>query len=613
MGSFAAKHWEDKAPHPTSSVGRAMRDFGVQRSADLSRVLALPRRKLDLKAVEDATLAFAKPGGSLTLRPIQSAALLEAEEAGGLVGAIGVGHGKTLILLLLPEALKVERAVLLVKPDLKAQLLERDVPFYEQHFDIPWDRIARDAEGRLGILSYAELSVPVRVAGIPKWWQWTAHVAGAIEDPLSRFRPDAILADEAHCLRRSESARGRAFRRWMNEHPETKFAALTGSLTNGSIKDCWPLVLPALRKNSPLPLNFNQLQAWADALDPPRGDRPSTNPGALWLLASPGGSDSDLATRSKKLEDQGIDSIQLVRDAFRQRLVETPGWVATDEASFGGSLYVRKLRPKVPRALADALRDLRSTWEIGGIEFAEAMHLAQAVRRVACGFYYKPRWPGGVVDQQYVDAKREWKKEVRDFLRGRNVPGMTTELNLLNAAASGRWKSSTFAAWNAVRKRWPSEGPPRDAVWLDDYLVKEALRWAREAKEGIIWFQDVALGEAVSRAGGFPYFGEGTDAGTTNPKESPIIVCSATTQGEGKNLQAWSRNLILRPSASAKVWEQVLGRTHRPGQEEDEVWFDVLMPVPEADDALEAALVGARHTQQTQGQRQRLLLATFVE
>lgn len=606
MGKFAAAKAEVSPPHPSSKVAVALRTAGVQNSSDLVRILALPRRRLDLANVLNVTDAFRADGGELSLRAVQSAALLEGEECGGLVGSIGVGHGKSLTALLMPEALKAERAVLLVPPELKRQLIERDIPFYSKHFEIPFSRIA-------GIISYSELSVPVRVRGIPKEWQWLCHVAVAVVHPLALLNPDALICDEVHRIRRRESARARAVYGWMDEHPTTKFVGLSGSLSKGSLRDYAHVARLALGKNSPLPLQFSQLAAWADALDPPRGDKPTLNPGALWLLCSPSGANVDagaLASMASGMDSESARSI--VRDGYRRRLVETPGWVSTPEQSFDGSLYIRRRRPKVPSALVKAIDDLRETWEIGDLQFSEAMHLSQALRRLACGFYYEPVWPNGQRDEEYVEAKKAWAKEVRDRLKWHPAPGMTTELSCRNAAAAGRWKSETFEAWEAVRKRFPSEGPPKRAVWLDDYLVRDALAWAKDAGEGLIWASDVALGEAVAKAGGFPYFGEGTDAGSTNPQKSPIVVCSAKTQGEGKNLQAWSRNYVLRPFAGADTWEQVLGRTHRPGQEADEVWFDVAIPIPEAGDAIENAIEVARALKEREGQDQKLLIATFV-
>lgn len=611
MGKFARKVYADEKPHPQTKVALAMRNAGVQRSSDLERVLALPRRVLDLEKVDDVTEAFRAPGGTLSLRPVQSAALLEAEEAEGLVGSIGVGWGKTLILLLLPEAMKAERAVLLVPNELKKQLLERDLPFYSKHFEIPLDRIARDSDGNLGILSYSELSVPVRVGGIPKWWQWTAHVAGALGAPLERFAPDLIVADEAHRLRRRESARTRTFLAYFKEHPETKFACLSGSLAQGSIRDYWTLATLALKKNVPMPLQFTQLVDWADALDPPKTERPPTNPGALWLFCEEAELDAGTLASKAFSDPEGARSV--VRDGYRRRLVETPGWVATSEQAFGGSLYFRKRRPKVPKVVLDALDKLRETWEVGGEEISEAMRLAQVARRLACGFYHKVVWPGGKVDQDYLDAKRAWKREVRERLKGRVILGMTTELNLVNAAISGRWDSQTWKAWKRVRDKWPASGPPTTAVWISDYLVKDAIAWAKDAGEGLIWFSDVPLGKAIAEAGGFPYYGEGTDAGETNPKESPIVVVSAFAQAEGKNLQAWSKNLVLRPSSNSKVWEQKMGRTHRPGQLSDEVWFDVEITSPESEEAIARAITVARNVKETQGLDQKILLANFVE
>lgn len=114
----------------------------VGESRDLRRVLALPRRPRP----DDATIASwafalkAELGRGETkcecvtkykrhccanLLPVQAWALTEARSVGGILGPIGVGHGKTLLDLLVSMVVPGCRtAVLLLPPNLKQQLLD---------------------------------------------------------------------------------------------------------------------------------------------------------------------------------------------------------------------------------------------------------------------------------------------------------------------------------------------------------------------------------------------------------------------------------------------------------------------------------------------------------
>ena len=121
----------------------------VTNSVEFMRINALPRRVLRFEEAEDVTPLFAKTG-ELKFRPIQSAMVIEAAKADGLFAPVGVGWGKTLAALALPEAFGSKNAVYLVKPDLKRQLEREAETFYGKHFNLPLDRIT--------IVSYSELS-----------------------------------------------------------------------------------------------------------------------------------------------------------------------------------------------------------------------------------------------------------------------------------------------------------------------------------------------------------------------------------------------------------------------------------------------------------------------
>ena len=73
---------------------------------------------------------------------------------------------------------------------------------------------------------------------------------------------------------------------------------------------------------------------------------------------------------------------------------------------------------------------------------------------------------------------------------------------------------------------------------------------------------------------GFPLYGAGSD----QPNDFVSIpACSLNVHREGANLQfGWHRNYIIEPPSSAAWWQQLMGRTHRNGQREGTVHFDVL-------------------------------------
>ena len=91
------------------------------------------------------------------------------------------------------------------------------------------------------------------------------------------------------------------------------------------------------------------------------------------------------------------------------------------------------------------------------------------------------------------------------------------------------------------------------------------LDWARDTARGpsIVWVPSPHLGEALAARNGLPWYGPDNDpSGAT----APTIMASARAHGVGKNLQHYARNLVLSPPSSAAVWEQLLGRTPRPGR-----------------------------------------------
>jgi hypothetical protein len=546
----------------------------VTNSVEFQRIFGLPRRALDFDSVEDVTPVFARPEGKLSFRPIQSAALIEASLADGLFAPIAVGAGKTLIALALPEAMDSEKTVLLVKPSLKKQLEREALEFYDKHFKLPLDRIT--------IVAYSELS--------------SAKHAGILDE----LQPDLIIADEAHALKNSTAARTKRFLRYAKNNPGCRYAFLSGTMTHRSVQDYAHLIELALRKNSPLPRGYRELKDWAGALDV----EPDyiMEPGVLRKFCT---------------------ASEHVRDGYRRRLVETRGVVATSKGAIGTSLVFRRQRPKVPKELASFIGHTRDSWALGEREFESAATMAAALKQLAHGFYYRWVWPDGVPDDEWLEARRNWNREVRQKL-ARATKGMDSPLLLARAAERYRvwdeelnregqrpdnaWDSCSWAAWKAVKDR---EDPPVEPVWLDDFIVDYAASWAKKLKgaRGIIWYSWQAVGERIATKHGLPLYGPGRDASEAT---EDVIVCSIRSQGTGKNLQRYSHNLFLSLPPNGSAVEQTVGRTHRPGQEADVVIVDWLAHTPELADAIDKVIQDAEYIERTTGQRQKVLYCTHI-
>lgn len=562
------------APHPNSSVAKAMRTHGVSESAELSRILAIKRRKLIIsdnevlrdygngpQGVEDLTPHFRRPGSTLSLWPLQNVVLHEIYEANGGLFLGSVGAGKSLPSLLSASVLDSKRCVLLVKPQLRNKLLTQDLPFYNKHFDLPLDRIH--------VVSYNELS--------------SAEKAGI----LNKLKPDLIVADECHCLALRNSARTRRFMRYFKENPGTRFVGLSGTISKRSILNYAHLLELALGKNSPLPNNFRVLEEWAEALDAGENPRPA---GAL-----------------QKLCETGED----VRSGYRRRLVETPGIVASVEGSIGTSLNITARKLHMPEKVRLELSKLYATWKIGEEELTDSMAMSRVARQIVSGFYYVWKWPEGKRDGEWIDARRGWHRSVREYLQHTSREGMDSPLLLARAAMSGKWACETWSPWDNVRDRPEPETLP---IWISEFLVADAIKWGKEHQKtnGLIFYEHDAIGQMIAKFGNFPIYGAGADASTSDPDREPVIVCSSRAQGEGKNLQRWSNMLLTAVPANGLAFEQIMGRCHRPGQEADEVNVELYLHCDEFKRAFETAVNDAMFIEATQGQKQKLIFATKV-
>jgi hypothetical protein len=138
------------------------------------------------------------------------------------------------------------------------------------------------------------------------------------------------------------------------------------------------------------------------------------------------------------------------------------------------------------------------------------------------------------------------------------------------------------------------------------------IGWMDEEK-GICWVEHVEYGRELAARTGIAYYqraglNEKKQLIDDHPKGTPLIA-SIASNAEGRNLQAWSTNLVTSPPTSGALWEQLLGRCHRDGQEADEVTYTLLISLAEQAAAFDRARADARTISDTIGQEQKLCYA----
>lgn len=545
---------------------------------EFRRIEALPRRTEPVLRI-DKLSAWLRTGAepTATLLYDQAWALTELYDnastgVGGIAGILPVGKGKTLITLLGGTVVNAKRPILLVPAGLKKKT-DFEIPEYQKKWRIHTGlRVVSNQ--LLQTLNNKQL--------------------------LFRYMPDWIFIDEAHEYKNKDAARTRRLIEYCERFPNTGVAILSGTLVKDSIKDyahLLALVFPRKQYGerfwsmSPVPYyKSRELDDWCKALDERTPDQSRASPGALMRWCKEG---------------------QSPRQAFGERLYQTPGIIAPAyKEDCAASLdIVLRPTPPIPDNVRAAFAEMRRTGTTpAGDQLTDRFSVWRRFRELAYGFYYRWVWPSGRPDVEWLEIRRAWRKTIRHILK-HNRRGLDSVKGVENAVAAGQFGREPLEemnAWLEIKKRYPPSGkPPREAVWLSDYLLQDAAKF-----DSIIWVEHPEVGQKLSQLTGKPYFGAG-DGGEISRLKGESCILSVHAHRKGHNLQdRYTEALYFCMPSNSEMWEQSVGRIHRRGQEADATTMHVYMHCLDLYEAFQGAISEALYIKDTTRQPQKVLTAT---
>lgn len=522
-----------------SHVARLMRRDGVEATAEFTRAMSLPERPPNPADDPDAcrlaellTRKYARhTPPRMTVRPAQARPLGDLADYGGCVGMLPVGTGKTFVSRMAGEVCASNFTMLLCFAALESKT-NRDFEALDNLFDFKY-----------------------------VWPKFLSYEALGYEDgerALFAFKPEVLVCDEGHALLNPDSGRTKRVERYLQSRhavgEPVKLLIMSGTLDQRGLMSYWHLLRWCISDEMcPVPTERAEAEMWARAIDVKCDPGLRVSPGALG------------------------ETTEIARSRVQHRIRSARGVAWAPAPEVAANLRVRVWSPTLPNSILDALANAEAGIRPDGVGFDTEDDQSRCLRTLPLGFYHRYAYPPS---KTFLEARARWNAIANYWLSLRRV-GLDTEGQVRAAAHDGKLSSAALWAADAWRSLEPSE-PPREVVWVDESVVDLIAAEAREPQ--LIWthYREFGLIQSRSRHG-YPYYADdGLDAEGRFVEDHPgtsSSVLSVAANSTGRNLQyKWHRNLILTQSSSASMYEQLIGRTYRPGQEADTVHVTIYAP-----------------------------------
>lgn len=616
---------------------------------DITRICQIPisypltEEEIDVVQTQHVKIEAFEQG--FRLQRVQAEAIQVFDEMGTLFGPIEVGGGKTLITLRCAGIAyeKGIRKILLVVP---AQVFSQ-----LKNHDVNWARARVPLGCQFHFLGGKTREERMRIAN--------SNLRGCFVVPysllstqdtselLDNLAPGLVIFDEAHNLKNRRSARTRRIMAFMRKH-RPQVVAVSGTMTSKSVKDYAHIIQLCLGSGSPLPLEAQVVADWAATID-----ANTNNFNTISERHVGTGPLRPLITWSNHNfpHDRLSADVEGFRRAYQNRLLTSPGVVASPADSLGVSLVIENTKVPLVGEGAEQLRELdrkvEEEWVLpNGDELEWAMHKFKARYELSAGFYNNLVWPQAehiakLREIPEAEARerleraqahhfllQEYHRELREWLKYHQIPGCDTPMLVgrnMHDMGDRVVGGSLYRAWRRAKDAEFEGMPERESfpVRVCDYKVRAAIEWMKQRKSGLIWYYHQGIGDwiadeakkaglnAVHCPAGKHYNDLLTCEGAKNYFADKFAICSMTAHGTGKNLQYFSEQFCVQFPRPEETAQQMIGRTHRKGQENDEVLVTTCISSEIDEIALAATLNDAVYVFETTSSKRKVLFATW--
>lgn len=621
-------------------------------ASDINRICELPicypLTDEEVEAVNQMHVKVDAPD-NFKLERVQAEALYNFQLYKRLFGPIEVGGGKTLISLRVCAMGHAEfgmrKTMLVVPPQVLTQLVQTDIPWARKR--VPLGCTFHVLGGRPRDERLAIAQHQTRGCFLVPYSLLSSEDGTEL---LGLIRPELIVFDEAHNLKNPRAARTRRIQHYIRKTNPT-VVALSGTITNKTIREFSHILAWSHGMMSPLPLDPDVVLEWAALVDadlnfwnPVTDQKVGTGPLRPLIRWSNIHMPHDVLTHD----------VEGFRRAVQNRLLTAPAVVASPADTLGVSLTIHNQPVQVAdtypgmEQLKKFDQDVEQKWMTPcGDEIEWAMHKFAHRYVLSAGIYHQLSWPDpgewaqrknisvDEANNQIEQSKthhallQDYHRQLREYLRYHQVPGLDSPFTIGNSMEKHGdlyVTKALYNAWKKAREAKFDDMPERTstAIRVCDYKIKAAVKWAKQQERGgIIWYHHQGLGEwlaeeftkggvdAIHCPAGERYNRMLTDQAAPERFRHRFAICSMQAHSTGKNLQYFDRQYFVQFPRPEETAQQVLGRTHRKGQQADEVLVYTCISTEIDEIALAATLNDSVYVFETMASKRKVLFATW--